>query len=154
MELHGFLINLALITIAKICKGRRMRASLIQKPCNSVCHIWKPIDIFGTEGVLFISCTRFSQKFYWIDQLWNWLHNTLCPWITNLVSKGLPGIIHPFLIPLLSNLYVSCQLWNTLFYCEFSSQISSLLGIWILNVLHLIPGGEQYPRYFFKENCF
>ena len=31
-----------------------MRARLIQKPCNSICHIWKPVNSFGTEGVIFL----------------------------------------------------------------------------------------------------
>ena len=34
-------------------EGRtKMRASLSQKQRNSICHIWKPVNSFGTKGVV------------------------------------------------------------------------------------------------------
>ena len=32
-------------------RGAEMGARLIQRPCNSICHIWKPDKIFRTEEV-------------------------------------------------------------------------------------------------------
>ena len=52
-----------------------MRAIIIQKPRNSICHIWKPFKIFGTEGVHYC-LENDTEIFYFSHKVriipWRW----------------------------------------------------------------------------------